>query len=342
MYHGKERKSKRRQKHKTDEEATNNRSTTSCGKNSCEGRLHPVGSCEKDQNVASICIQRNKEVQGDGGDGNHKSKQNGRPRISTDRDDRFLTRTSLHDRFKPATKLKEEWEKIGVNASISTIRRRLRAANLSGRVARKKPHLTIAHKRRRLDFAKKHKNWSKEEWERVLWTDESSFSIFGECGKRYVRRRPGEEFNPECVTLTMKHEGGKIQVWGCFTARGIGHIHHITGTMDQKVYMQILIHRMHATSSLLQFGRNDHIIFQHDKDPKHTAKSVENYIKRAKYQVLQNWPAHSPDIISIENLWQELKIRLAQARPRPTNKGELFDIVKREWNALPVKHYNRG
>ena len=65
-YHGKEKKSKRRRKHETGEEATNDRSTMSCGKNSCEGRLHPDGSCEEDQNVASICIQRNKEVQGDG------------------------------------------------------------------------------------------------------------------------------------------------------------------------------------------------------------------------------------------------------------------------------------
>ena len=170
------------------------------------------------QASVSNAIKKFKET---GGDGNRKSKQNGRPRISTDRDDRFLTRTSLRDRFKPATKLKEEWEKIGVNASVSTIRRRLRAANLSGPVARKKPYLTIAHKRRRLDFAKKHKNWSKEEWELVLWTDESPFSIFGECGKRYVRRRPGEEFNPECVTPIMKHGGGKIQVWGCFTARAL-------------------------------------------------------------------------------------------------------------------------
>ena len=34
----------------------------------------------------------------------------GRPRLSTKRDDRFLERRSLKVRFKPATKLKEEWE----------------------------------------------------------------------------------------------------------------------------------------------------------------------------------------------------------------------------------------
>ena len=91
-------------------------------------------------------MKRSKET---GRDCNRKSKRNGQPQISTDRDDRFLARRSLQDRFKPATKLKGEWEKIG-------------------RVARKKPLLTITHKRRRLDFAKKHNSWSKEDWERVL------------------------------------------------------------------------------------------------------------------------------------------------------------------------------
>lgn len=75
--------------------------------------------------------------------------------------------------------------------------------------------LTANHKQRRSDFAKKkHKSWSKEEWERVLWTDEFPLSVCGECRKRYIRRRSEEEFNPECVTPPINHEGGKIQVWG--------------------------------------------------------------------------------------------------------------------------------
>ena len=49
----------------------------------------------------------------------------------------------------------------------------------------------------------------------------------------------------------MKHRGGKIQVWGCFTARGAGHIYRIKGIMDQKVYKQILIHHMHPSPGLV-------------------------------------------------------------------------------------------
>ena len=70
----------------------------------------------------------------------------GRPRLSTKRDDRFLERRSLKVRFKPATKLKEEWEEIGINASASTVRLCLCGANLDGRVSRKKPMLTRMQK----------------------------------------------------------------------------------------------------------------------------------------------------------------------------------------------------
>ena len=266
-----------------------------------------------------------------GSDRNRKCS--GRPHVSTVREDRFLKRRSLQDRFRPATKLKEDWDEIGIQASTSTVRRRLRAANLMGRVARKKPLLTPSHRLRRLHFAKIHKDWTKEDWEKVLWTDEAPFSFVGQCGKTYVRRRTGEGLNPNCVTSTVKHGGGKIQVWGCFTANGVGHIHHIKGIMDQKMYRQILIH--HMRPSMMQLGRKDTVIFQQDNDPKHTAKTVKDYIQRARYLVLQNWPAQSPDLNPIENLWKELKTQTYRHHPRPTNKDELFDIVKHEWEALP-------
>ena len=68
----------------------------------------------------------------------------------------------------------EDWEEISIKVSTSTVRRPLRAANLMGRIARKKPMLTASHRLRRLRFAKMCKRWTKE---KVLCTDEAPFRV---------------------------------------------------------------------------------------------------------------------------------------------------------------------
>ncbi len=55
----------------------------------------------------------------------------------------------------------------------------------------------------------------------------------GSDGKTYVRRRPGEEFNPKCTKATVKGGGGSIMVWGSMGRRGTGAIHRVEGRMDR-------------------------------------------------------------------------------------------------------------
>lgn len=51
-----------------------------------------------------------------------------------------------------------------------TIRCHLHNHRLFGRVARRKPFLTLRHRSKRLEFAKRHLNY---DWKRVLWSDET-------------------------------------------------------------------------------------------------------------------------------------------------------------------------
>jgi hypothetical protein len=72
--------------------------------------------------------------------------------------------------------------------------------------------------------------------------------------------------------------------------------------------------------------------FQHDNDPKHTAKLVQQWIKDHHVSVLQ-WPAQSPDLNFIENLWQEVKLRLGHHKSR--NAEQLWLAVEQAWYSIP-------
>jgi hypothetical protein len=66
------------------------------------------------------------------------------------------------------------------NRHISTsVQRRLRESGLHGQIVAKKPLLKDINEKKRLAWAKKHKQRTLDWWKSVLWSDESKFQIFG-------------------------------------------------------------------------------------------------------------------------------------------------------------------
>ncbi len=163
------------------------------------------------------------------------------------------------------------------------------------------------------------------ESDRLRWEPEEK-----RYSKRYMWRKPGTVHHLSNTVPTVKHGGGSIMLWGCFSAAGTGWLVAIEGKMNAAKYRDILDENLLQSAQDLRLGRR--FSFQQDNDPKHTAKITKEWLHNNSVTVLE-WPSQSPDLNPIEHLWRDLKMAVHQRLP--SNLTELERICKEEWQRIP-------
>ena len=257
-------------------------------------------------------------------------KSTGRPRKLMAEDSRLSVELLANGTARNATELQQ---KFFSQVHVHTIKRDLRRSGLEPHHRTDVPYAPPQNIDGRKEWADHHLRWTKRNWRAVTFSDESIFRVFGSNGLEWCWRKPGERFDRRFTKKKVKHGGGKVTVWGMITSHGVGRIVRIEGNLTGVLYREILEDDALGTFSDLGLDPSDYY-FQHDNDPKHTAKIVKEWFTEKGIDLL-DWPPNSPDISIIENLWDYLDHQIRKRNPLPTSEATLWEALQEEWYKIP-------
>ncbi|KFM57799.1 Transposable element Tc1 transposase, partial [Stegodyphus mimosarum] len=161
------------------------------------------------------------------------------------------------------------------------------------------------------------------EWRNVVFSDELRFCLSSDSCRIRVWRRHGDRSNP-AVTVerpTARQRG--IMLWGAIAYNSRPPLVCIQGTMTAQRYLDNVLRPV--TIPYLQGLPN--AMFKQDNARPQCQHALQGI------QMLRR-PPYSSDLSPIEHVWDVIGRRL-QTLPLPRSEDELWQMVEREWKAIP-------
>ncbi len=194
-----------------------------------------------------------------------------------------------------------------------------------------KPLLNQRQRQKRLTWAVEKNNSVVQS---TLFRWKSILHFIWKQGPRVWRKSGGAQ-NPCCLKSCVKFPQS-VMIWVAMSSAGVGPLCFLKSTVNAAIYQEMLKHFMLPSADKL-YGDAD-FIFQQDLAPAHTAKGTKSWFNDHGVTVL-DWPANSPDLNPIENLWGIVKRKMRDTRPN--NADELKATVKETWASIPPQQCHK-
>ncbi|GFW11123.1 transposable element Tcb2 transposase [Trichonephila clavipes] len=257
----------------------------------------------------------------------------GRVRSTTPAEDRYIVLSAKRNRRTTAQQVANQFlAASGKQISRKTVARRLRGGGLYARRPVVCVPLTRQHRTARLQWCREHHNWTEQDWPCVLFSDESRFSLSSDCRRQMIWRESGTAYRPENIQEKDRYPTCSIMVWAGIMINGRTRLHVVAnGTMTGQRYIdEVLLPHVR----LFRGAVGDKFVFMNDNATCHRTLAVQDCLDSEGIQRLV-WPARSPDLNPIENVWDALRRQVAGRYYPPTNKNTLIRALTEEWDKLP-------
>jgi transposase len=261
-------------------------------------------------------------------------KPMGRPPKLSERDKRSVVRYALTHR---RATLGEITQNIPVNVSGDTVRRALKDNGLNNRVARMKPYLMPRHIMNRRIFAMEHVSWTMDDWKKVIWTDEATFELGKNSRQIRVWRRIDEEYNNDCTGSTFKSGRVSVMVWGAIALGKKSKLVVLPPGRRSATDFVDLVY----DGPLLEFL--DEFIdptLMEDGAPVHRSNAPKEWRQQHGLNKMV-WPAQSPDMNPIENLWMQMKDRVTKQHKTSMSLETFTESIIQSWEAITVEQIDK-
>jgi len=220
-------------------------------------------------------------------------------------------------------------KKAGIATNVRNVQRVIKKSkHIIRRKMKRKPKLSKRHQEARLEFAKTHVTWDSNKWRQVRFSDEKKFNLDGPDGFSYYYHDLRKD---ERILSRRQMGGGSVMVWAFIGYEKKGDIGFLPKKVNSQCYNQLL-EQQKREFTVLEDG--EPAIFQQDNAPVHTARIINEFFLANKIGTM-DWPALSPDLNIIENVWGLLARFVYPDGKQYSSVEELKRAILHAWEAIP-------